>query len=191
MLLNEPFVDGWVRVHHISGDKMAALCTFIRIGQARRCGLVIWAMFCWETLRSDIRVHVNFDTPTSLNIVTDHNHHFMAMVFLNVVTLRQAHYKNMKKKKCVQIINNNSKRWPGLQNIRISILLSICGLWKRVQTLQFKALKESAANQHLSCPIPQDTFRSLRKSRSELFGWLKGAFNNIRQLVSMLWLIVV
>ena len=42
---------------------------------------MLWAMFCWETLGPAIHVDVNLIRVTSLNIVADQVHPFMAMVF--------------------------------------------------------------------------------------------------------------
>ena len=42
---------------------------------------MLWEMFCWETLGPAIYVGVNLTRVTSLNIVADQVHPFMAMVF--------------------------------------------------------------------------------------------------------------
>ena len=41
---------------------------------------MLWAMFCWETLGPNIHVDVNLTRGTSLNIVADQVHPFMATV---------------------------------------------------------------------------------------------------------------
>uniref|UniRef100_A0A8C4Q1N8 Transposable element Tc1 transposase n=1 Tax=Eptatretus burgeri TaxID=7764 RepID=A0A8C4Q1N8_EPTBU len=68
-------VDGRVRVCRLPGEVMARGCT----GGG---SVMLWAMFCWETLGPAIHVDVNLTRVTYLNIVADQVHPFMAKVFL-------------------------------------------------------------------------------------------------------------
>ena len=43
--------------------------------------MMLWAMFCWETLSPDIHVDVTLTRNTYLNIVSDQVYPFMAKVF--------------------------------------------------------------------------------------------------------------
>ncbi len=51
--------------------------------------LMLWAMFCWETLGAGIHENVTLTRTTDLNIVADHIHHFIAVVFLEDSALFQ------------------------------------------------------------------------------------------------------
>ena len=48
--------------------------------QAGGGSVMLWAMFCWETLGPAIRVDVTLTCTTCLSIVADHVHHFMETV---------------------------------------------------------------------------------------------------------------
>ena len=67
-------MDGRVRVRRLPGEVMAPGCTVGR-RQAGGWSVILWAMFCWETLGPAIHVEVN------LTCVADQVHPFMAMVF--------------------------------------------------------------------------------------------------------------
>jgi len=49
--------------------------------QAGRGSVMLWAMFCWETLGPAINVDVTLTCTTYLSIVADHVHPFMETVF--------------------------------------------------------------------------------------------------------------
>ena len=53
------------------------------MGGRQACGgsVMLWAMFCWETLGPGIHVDVTLICTTYLNIVADQVHPFMATVF--------------------------------------------------------------------------------------------------------------
>ena len=72
-------VDGRIRVRRLPGEVMAPECT-VRRRQVGGESVMLWAMFCWETLGLAIHVDVNLTRVTSLNIA-DQVHPFMAMVF--------------------------------------------------------------------------------------------------------------
>ena len=59
---------------------MAAGCTVGR-RQAGGGSVMLWAIFCWETLGPGIHVDVTWTRTTYLNIVADHVHPVMARVF--------------------------------------------------------------------------------------------------------------
>ena len=87
---------------------------------------MLWAMFCWETLGPAIHVDVNLTRVTSLNIVADQIHPFMAMVFPDGCGLFQQDNAPCPTAHIVQ-------QWlkehdAGLQILQISIRLSICGI---------------------------------------------------------------
>ena len=73
-------VDGQVCVHHLPGEHMAPGCTMGR-RQAGGGSVMLWAMFCWETLGPAIHVDVTLTRTTYLSIVADHVHPFMETVF--------------------------------------------------------------------------------------------------------------
>ncbi|MCJ8743381.1 hypothetical protein PDJAM_G00093370 [Pangasius djambal] len=75
-------VDGRVRVRCLPGVEMAPGCTMGR-RQAGGGSVMLWATFCWETLRPGIHVDVTLTRPTYLNTVADQVHLFMATVFPN------------------------------------------------------------------------------------------------------------
>ncbi|MCI4378051.1 hypothetical protein PGIGA_G00211420 [Pangasianodon gigas] len=58
---------------------MASGCTMGR-RQAGRGSVMLWAMFCWETLGPGIHVDVTLTRTTYLNIAADDVHPFMATV---------------------------------------------------------------------------------------------------------------
>ena len=65
-----------------SGEEMAAGST--TGGRLAGGGSVLlWAVFCWETLGSGLHADVPLTHTTSLEIVADHVHPFMARVFLD------------------------------------------------------------------------------------------------------------
>ncbi|KAK3523760.1 hypothetical protein QTP70_009232 [Hemibagrus guttatus] len=73
-------VDGRVRVRRLPGKHMAPGCTMGR----RRAGggsVMLWAMFCWETLCPAVHVDVTLTRSTYLSIAADHAHSFMETLF--------------------------------------------------------------------------------------------------------------
>ncbi|MCI4388645.1 hypothetical protein PGIGA_G00088540 [Pangasianodon gigas] len=75
-------MESRVRVHHLPGEEMAPACTMGRM-QAGGGSVMLWAMFCWETLGPGIHVDSILTHTTYLNIVADQVHPFMAMLFPN------------------------------------------------------------------------------------------------------------
>ncbi|KAK3523811.1 hypothetical protein QTP70_010172 [Hemibagrus guttatus] len=73
-------VDGRVRVCLLPGEHMAPGCTMGR----RRAGggsVLLWSMFCWETLGPAVHVDVTVTRSTYLSIAADHVHSFMETLF--------------------------------------------------------------------------------------------------------------
>ena len=68
-----------VCVRCLPGEHMVPGCTIGR-RQASRGSVILWAMFCWETLCSAIHVDVTLTCTTYLNIVADHGQPFMETV---------------------------------------------------------------------------------------------------------------
>lgn len=68
-------------VFALSGEEMALGCTMG--SQAGRGSVMLWAMFCRETLVSAINVDVTLTSTTFLKIVADHVHFFTERVFPN------------------------------------------------------------------------------------------------------------
>ena len=64
--------------------------------------MIIWAMFCWETLSPAINVNVTMTHTTYLSIVADHVHPFMETVFPDGCGLFQQDNKPCHKAKMVQ-----------------------------------------------------------------------------------------
>ncbi|MCI4384032.1 hypothetical protein PGIGA_G00033660 [Pangasianodon gigas] len=60
-------VEGWGRVHRLPGEEMAPACTMGRT-QAGGGSVMLWAMFCWETLGPGIHVDAILTQTTYLNI---------------------------------------------------------------------------------------------------------------------------
>ena len=73
-------LDGQVHLRHLAVGHMAPGCT---MGRRQACGgsVILWALFCWETLGPAIHVDVTLTRTTYLSIVTDHVHPFMETVF--------------------------------------------------------------------------------------------------------------
>uniref|UniRef100_A0A3Q3JTD4 Transposase Tc1-like domain-containing protein n=1 Tax=Monopterus albus TaxID=43700 RepID=A0A3Q3JTD4_MONAL len=73
-------VDGQVHVRRLPEEELTPGSTTGR-WQARGDSVMIWAMFCWETLGPVIHVDITLTRTTYLNIVADQVHPFMAKVF--------------------------------------------------------------------------------------------------------------
>ena len=72
-------LDGPVCVCLLPGEEMAPGCTMGR-RQAGGGSLILWALFCWETLDPAIHVAVTLAHTTYLNIVADQVHPSIATV---------------------------------------------------------------------------------------------------------------
>lgn len=66
-------MEGWVHVLRLSREEMLPASS-----------VMLWAMFCWETLGSAIHVDITLTCATYLNIEADQVHPFVEMVFLDV-----------------------------------------------------------------------------------------------------------
>ncbi|KAK3535736.1 hypothetical protein QTP70_020983 [Hemibagrus guttatus] len=64
----------------LPGEYIAPGCTMGK-RQAGRGSVILWAMFCWETLGPAIHVVVTLRCTTYLSTVSDHVHPFMETVF--------------------------------------------------------------------------------------------------------------
>jgi len=73
-------VDGRVHVRRLPEEHMAPGCN-MGGRQDGEGNVMLWAMFCWETLGPAIHVDVTWTCTTYLSIVADHVHPFMEMVF--------------------------------------------------------------------------------------------------------------
>ena len=85
----------------LPGEYMAPGCTMGR-RQAGGGSVMLWAMFCWETLDPAIQVDVNLTGTTYLSIVADHVHSFMETVFPDGCGLFQSGNAQCHKAKTVQ-----------------------------------------------------------------------------------------
>jgi len=65
---------------HYTGEHMAPGCTIGR-RQAGGGSVMLWAMFCWETMGPAIHVDVTLTRTTYLSIVADYVHPFMETLF--------------------------------------------------------------------------------------------------------------
>ena len=73
-------VNGSVLVRRLPGEVMSPGCTVGR-RQAGGGSVMLWEMFCLETLGPAIHVDINLTRVNDLNIIADQVHPFMAMVF--------------------------------------------------------------------------------------------------------------
>lgn len=71
--------DG-VSVCHFFGEYLAPGCTIGR-RKTSEGSLMLWAMYCWETLGSAIHVAVTLTCATYIKISVDHVHPFMQTIF--------------------------------------------------------------------------------------------------------------
>uniref|UniRef100_A0A8P4G4M8 Transposable element Tcb1 transposase n=1 Tax=Dicentrarchus labrax TaxID=13489 RepID=A0A8P4G4M8_DICLA len=165
-------VDGQVRVRRLRGEHIAPGCSVDR-QQVEGGVVMLWAMFCWETLGPAIHVDVTL-TPTSyLDIVADHVHPFMETVFSDGSGLFQQDNAPCHKAEMVQEWfeeHNNDFRvltWPP----NSPDLNPVEHLWdaldKQVRSMEspphnLQDLKDLL--QTSWCQIPQHTFRGLVES---------------------------
>ncbi|KAE8297395.1 Transposable element Tcb1 transposase Transposable element Barney transposase [Larimichthys crocea] len=152
----------WSDVRRLPGKHMA---------QAGGGGSVmLWAMFCWETLGPVIHVDVTLTPTTYLNIVTDHVHPFMETVFPDGSGLFQQENAPYHKAKVVQ-------EWFEEHNNEFEVLtwppnspdLNPMGdLWdaldKQVRSMEAPPQDLKDLLQTSWCQIPQHTFRGLVES---------------------------
>ena len=165
-------VDGRVRVRRFPGEHMAPGCTMGR-RQAGGGSVMLWAMFCWETLGPAIHVDVTLTRTTYLSIVADHVHPFMETVFPGGCGLFQQDNAPCHKAKMVQ-------EWFEEHNNEFEVLTwppnspdlnPIEHLWD-VLNKQVRSMEAPPRNlQDLKdllltswCQIPQHTFRGLVES---------------------------
>ncbi|KAK3535233.1 hypothetical protein QTP70_005025 [Hemibagrus guttatus] len=94
-------VDCQVHVRHLPGEHMAPGCT---MGSRRASGgsVMLWSMFCWETLGPAIHVDVTLTRSTYLSIVAEHLNPFMETVFPDGCGLFQQDNAPCHKAKMVQ-----------------------------------------------------------------------------------------
>ncbi|KAK3564923.1 hypothetical protein QTP86_031044 [Hemibagrus guttatus] len=95
--------------------------------------VMLWAMFCWETLGPAIHVDVTLTRTTYLSIVTDHVHPLMETVFPDGCGLFQQDNAPCHKVKMVQEWFDEHNEfevltWPRIP--QISSQQSICGMWR-------------------------------------------------------------
>ena len=74
----------------------------MRRRQASGGSMMLWAMFCWETLGPAFHVDVTLTCNTYLSIAADHVHPFMETVFPDGCGLFQPDNVPCKKAKMVQ-----------------------------------------------------------------------------------------
>ncbi|KAK3512117.1 hypothetical protein QTP70_031236, partial [Hemibagrus guttatus] len=72
----------WLYMWCLSEKAIAPGCT-MEGRQTSRGRVMLWAMFCWETLGPGINVNVILTGTTYLNIVSDQSHTFMTTIFPN------------------------------------------------------------------------------------------------------------
>ncbi|KAK3533885.1 hypothetical protein QTP70_033007 [Hemibagrus guttatus] len=174
-------VAGRVCVHLLPGKHMAPACTMGR----RRAGggsLMLWAMFCWETLGPAIHGDVTLTRSTYLSIVTDHVHPFMETVFPDGCGLFQQDNAPCHKAEMVQEwfdehTNQFELTWPP----NSPDLNPAQHLWdvldKQVRSMEappcnLEDLKDLLLTSW--CQIPQHTFRGPCLDGSGLFWHQKG-----------------
>ena len=63
--------------------------------QASRGSVMLWAMFCWETLAPATHVTVTLTLTAYLSIVSDHEHSFMETVFPDDCGLVHTYQNNL------------------------------------------------------------------------------------------------
>ncbi len=135
----------------------------MRRRQASRGIVMFWPMFCWETLDPGIHVDVTLAHTTYLKIVTDHVHHFMAMVFTDGSDLfRQdnAHCKTLFENRNGLRNMMKSSSFPRSQSDGISMGCAGPKSDSGGPPCNLQDLKELL----LMCQILQDKFRGLVKS---------------------------
>ncbi|KAK3533242.1 hypothetical protein QTP70_013655 [Hemibagrus guttatus] len=165
-------VDVQVCVRLLPGEHMAPGCTMGR----RRAGggsVLLWSVFCWETLGPAVHVDVTVTRSIYLSIVADHVHPFMETLFPDGCVLFQKDNASCHKAKMVQ-------EWFDDHNNQFVVLTPppnspdlnpIQHLWD-VLDMQVRAMEAPPHNlQDLKdllltswCQIPQHTFRDLVES---------------------------
>ncbi|KAK3572207.1 hypothetical protein QTP86_026064 [Hemibagrus guttatus] len=178
--------DDWMCIDFAPG------CTMGR----RRAGggsVLLWSMFCWETLGPAVHVDVIVTRSTYLSIVADHVHPFMETLFPDGCGLFQQDNAPCHKAEMVQ-------EWFDDHNNQFEVLTPpphspdlnpIQHLWyvldKQVRSMEapphnLQDLKDLLLTSW--CQIPQHTFRDLVESmprRVRTVVWHKGDQHNIMQ----------
>lgn len=179
-------VDGQVCVRRLSGGEVEPECT---VGGV----VMLWAMFCWETLGPAVHVDDALTGSTYLNIIADQVHPFMETVFPDGSGLFQQDNAPCRTEETVlEWFEEHDDEfrvstWP-----RDSPDLNPLGhLWdvleKQVQSLEapphniqdFKDLLLTSW-----CEIPQTTFRGLVESMPERVGAVLAANGGPEQCYS-------
>lgn len=168
-------VDGQVCVRRLPVEHTAPGCTTEK-KQADGGSLMLWAMFCWETLGPAVHVDVTLTHTTYLSIVADHVSPFMEAVFPDGSGFFQQDDVSCHKAKTVQ-------EWFEEHNNEFKVLTLppnspdlnlINHLWdtldKQVQSMEappcnLQDLKDLLLTSW--CQIPQYTFRGLVESMPE------------------------
>ncbi|KAF7659717.1 hypothetical protein LDENG_00294150 [Lucifuga dentata] len=139
------------------------------IRQAGGGSVMIWAMFCWETLCPGIHVDVTLTRTTYLNIAAEQAHPFMAVVFPDGSGLFQQDNTPCHTAEIVQEwFEEHDTEFKMLTWLPNSPDLSLRDvLEKQVRSMQapphnLQDLKDLLLTSW--CQIPQDTFRSLVES---------------------------
>ncbi|KAK3538082.1 hypothetical protein QTP70_028642 [Hemibagrus guttatus] len=165
-------VDGRVHVRLLPGEHMAPGCTMGR-RQDGGGSVLLWSMFCWETLGPAVHVDVILTRSTYLSIAADHVHPFMETLFPDGCGLFQQDNALCHKAEMVQ-------EWFDDHNNQFEVLTpppnspdlnSIQLLWD-VLDKQVRSMESPPHNlQDLKvllltswCQIPQHTFRDLVES---------------------------
>ncbi|KAK3561744.1 hypothetical protein QTP86_012991 [Hemibagrus guttatus] len=163
-LLNH--VDG--RVCGLPGEHIAPGCTMGR----RRVGggsVLLWAMFCWETLGPAVHVDVTLTRSTYLSIVADHVHPFMETLFPDGCGLFQQDKKAEMVQEWFDEHNNQFEvLTPPPNSPDLNPIQHLCD----VLDMQVRSMEAPPRNlQDLKdllltswCQIPQHTFRDLVES---------------------------
>ena len=142
-------VVGWVCVHCLPGEDIAPGCTMGR-RQASGGSVMLWAMFCWETVGLAIHVDVTLTCTTYLSIAADHKHPFTLYSLMAVASFSRIMHSVTKQKwsrNGLRSTTTTLRCCHGLQIPQISIQ-SICGMCCPIHggpTSQLTGLKGSAA----------------------------------------------
>ena len=119
-------VDG--RVRRLPGEHIVPGCTMGR-RQAGGGSVMLWAMFCWETLGPAIHVDVTLTRTTHLSIVADHVHPFMEMVpWWSVSRILRCATKQIWLSNGLSSTTTTLRCWLVLQIPQISVQSNICGM---------------------------------------------------------------
>ncbi|CAN9501504.1 unnamed protein product [Ophioblennius macclurei] len=169
-------VDGKVRVRRLPGEHLAPGCAADRGCEEGAGSLMLWAMFCWDTLGPALHVDSGLDPQSYLDIVADHVHPFMGVMFPEGGGLFQ-------QDNAPCYVADSVQRWFEEHDQEFTVLTwppnspdlnPIEHLWdlldKQIQAMEdpphtlqdFKDLLLT-----FWCQIPQETFRSVVQSMPE------------------------